>query len=90
MVKVLDCDLEVSKLEFQLSYYFPFRTNTLGKGMNTFIPSTVSLFLFYKDGFGIFESWHMIKQRDQTKEISSWVRYLLFRFWNLLFIIQGV
>ena len=33
MAKVLDCDLEVSKL--QLCYYVHFQTNTLGKGMNT-------------------------------------------------------
>ena len=46
MVKVLDYRLKVSKFELQSSYYVNFRTNTLRKGMNHFIP-------FYKDDVGI-------------------------------------
>ena len=57
MAKVLDCSLEVSKYELQLSYYIQFRTNTLGKGMNPLILSAmgliVSMLSFYKDNFGI-------------------------------------
>ena len=36
--KVLDCDLKVSKIELQTFYYIHFWTNSLGKGMNSFIP----------------------------------------------------
>ena len=34
MVKVLDCGIVESELEFQSRYDVHFRTNTLGKGMN--------------------------------------------------------
>ena len=37
MVKALDCGIVVSELKLQLPYYFHFRTNTLGKGMNSLI-----------------------------------------------------
>ena len=58
MAKVLDCGLEVSKFELQSHYYVPYQTNTLGKGMNSFIPQPTmgeitSLLFVYKSGFGI-------------------------------------
>ena len=31
MVKIPDCDLEVSEFELQSGYYFHFRTNTFAK-----------------------------------------------------------
>ena len=37
MAKVLDFNLEVSKLELQLHYYVHFQTYALGKDMNPFI-----------------------------------------------------
>ena len=33
VANVLNCDIEVSKFELQLSYYVHFRTNTLGEGI---------------------------------------------------------
>ena len=41
MVKVLDCNLEVSEFELQLPYYVHFRTNIREKGMNTLIPQAM-------------------------------------------------
>ena len=38
MTKVLDCVFEVGKFELLLSYYFHFRTNISGKGMNLSYP----------------------------------------------------
>ena len=38
MIKAMDCEIVVSKFEFQSRYHVHFRTNTLGKGMNPFIP----------------------------------------------------
>ena len=40
MVNVLNCDIVVNKFKFQLCFYVFLQTNTLGKGMNYFIPST--------------------------------------------------
>ena len=37
MTDVLDCDIVVSDLKLQSSYYVNFKTNTLGKGMNPLI-----------------------------------------------------
>ena len=37
MVKTLDCGIVESEFELQSRYYFHFRTNTLGKGMNPLI-----------------------------------------------------
>ena len=37
MVKALDYRIVVSEFELQLCYYVHFRTNTLGKGMNSLI-----------------------------------------------------
>ena len=34
MVKVMDCEIIVSKFELQSRYYVHFQTNTLEKGMN--------------------------------------------------------
>ena len=34
MAKVLDCDFEASKFEYQSRYYAHFQSNTLGKVMN--------------------------------------------------------
>ena len=54
---MLDYNIVVSEFELQLCYYIHFWTNTLGKGMNPFIPSAmvqiVQLLFFYKDGFDI-------------------------------------
>ena len=46
MAKVLDCSLEVSKIN-----YIHFRTKTLGKAMNLFFPQSYGF--FYNDGFAI-------------------------------------
>ena len=57
MVNVLNCDLKVGELKFQLSYCIHFWTNTLGKDINLFIFQAmgliVPLLFFYKDNFGI-------------------------------------
>ena len=37
VTNVLDCDIGVSKFEFQSHYYVHFQSNTLGKGVNSFI-----------------------------------------------------
>ena len=37
MVKAMDCGIVVREFVLQARYYVPFRTNTLGKGMNPFI-----------------------------------------------------
>ena len=37
MVKAMDCRIVVSKFGLQLRYYVHFRTNTLGKDVNTLI-----------------------------------------------------
>ena len=37
MAKVLDCGLTISEFELQLYYYTHLQTNTLVKGMNSFI-----------------------------------------------------
>ena len=53
---MLDCDIVVSESELQSRYYACFRTNTLGMGMNPFIPSyglDSNISPFYKDGFFI-------------------------------------
>ena len=39
MANVLDCDIVVNEFELKSGYYVPFQTNTLGKGMNSLIPS---------------------------------------------------
>ena len=53
LVRVLDCSLELSKV--QLCYCTHFQTNTLEKGMNPLptIGWIVPLLFFCKDGFGI-------------------------------------
>ena len=38
---VLDWDIVLSEFEIQQRHYVHFRTNTLGKGMNSLIPSTI-------------------------------------------------
>ena len=37
MVKVMDCEIGVSKLKLQSHYYVHFLTNTLRKGVNLLI-----------------------------------------------------
>ena len=52
MVKVLDSGFEVIQFELQSHYYFHFRINTLGKGMNSLIIPTmgyVGLLLFFQN-----------------------------------------
>ena len=41
MAYMLDCDLEVRGFELQSRYYVLFQTNTLGKGINSFIVSAM-------------------------------------------------
>ena len=53
IANVLNCGLEESEFELQLCYYVRFRPNTLGKDINSFIPTpaggkTVSQLFFYK------------------------------------------
>ena len=43
IVKAMDCRIVESEFELQLRYYIPFRTNTLGKGMNPFYPPSYGL-----------------------------------------------
>ena len=38
MAKVLDCGLEMNEFKLQSHYYVHIQVNTLGKGMNPFIP----------------------------------------------------
>ena len=55
MTNELDCDTVVSEFELLSSYYVHFRTNTIGKGMNSLISlvmgKTVAV-LVYSDGSG--------------------------------------
>ena len=70
VAKVLDCSFEVSKFEFHSRYYVHFRTNILGKGMNS-LPSTYGLnnittvllqrWLWHQIAH---KSWYVIKQRN--------------------------
>ena len=41
MVKVLNYGLKVNEFKLQLHYYIHFQTNTLGRDMNTLIPSAL-------------------------------------------------
>ena len=52
MAKVLDCALEVSEFELQLSYYVHFWTNTFIKGFKHLISRAITA-IFLLDGFGI-------------------------------------
>ena len=38
MANMMNYDIFISKFKIQSRYYVHFRTNTLGKGMNSFIP----------------------------------------------------
>ena len=55
MVKVPNCDLEVSEFEFQSHYYVRFPVNTLRKGMKSLIPPAmgliVSMLFVYEGSF---------------------------------------
>ena len=57
VAKVLDCSLEVSKIELQSGYYVHFRTNKLEKEYNHQYPSSYGLnnitAFFYKNIVGI-------------------------------------
>ena len=55
MAKVQDCDIVVNEFELQWRCYARFRSNTLGKGMNSLIPYPwiKKLLFFYNDDFGI-------------------------------------
>ena len=39
VANMMDCDIVVSEFKLQSNYYIHFRTNTLGKGMNSLIPT---------------------------------------------------
>ena len=39
LAKMQDSDILISDFEHQSRYYIQFRTNTLGKGMNSLIPT---------------------------------------------------
>ena len=41
VVPMQDCNIKVSKFELQSCNYVHFRTNILGKGMNSLIPSAI-------------------------------------------------
>ena len=41
MAKVLDCGLKLSEFKLPSHYYIYFQINTLGKGMNPFIPPAI-------------------------------------------------
>ena len=43
MVKAMDCGIVVSEFVLQSRYYVHFRANTLGKGMNPLIPTTITI-----------------------------------------------
>ena len=43
MANVLDCNIVVSEFEPQSCYYVHFGTNTLGKGINSLIPTSYGL-----------------------------------------------
>ncbi len=57
MVKAMDCEIIETEFELKSRYYVHFRTNTLGKGMNSpILPvmcEIVAPLSFYKDGFVI-------------------------------------
>ena len=57
MANMLECDFVVSEFELQSCYYVHFRTNNLGKGINSLLHTAmvdiVSLLSFHKDSNGI-------------------------------------
>ena len=57
VANVMDCDIVVSDFDLQSCCYVHFRTNTLGKGMNSLIPNyglnnTITI-LLHTYNFGI-------------------------------------
>ena len=56
ILAVLDCDIVIKEFELQSRNYVHFRTYTLRKAMNPFLPPAmgciIPLLLFYKDGTG--------------------------------------
>ena len=50
---VMDCGIVASEFELQSHYYGRFRTNNLGKVMNTLVYLIVSLLFFDRERFGI-------------------------------------
>ena len=57
MINALDRGIILRKFELQSRYYIPFRTNTLGKGMNPlllpYMRYIVPLVSFWKDRFSV-------------------------------------
>ncbi len=57
IVKAMDGEIVAREFELKSRYYVHFRINTLGKGMNPFIPPVMNKMvlqrLFYKKDFGI-------------------------------------
>ena len=72
MTDMLNCNIVVSELELHLQYNVPLWFNTLGKGMNSFIPQAMSslvlLLFFLKDGFCIKYSTNL--DMPSNKEIK--------------------
>ena len=65
MAKMVDCSLEVSKFKLRLHYYIHFQTNNFGKGMHSFIISTLGQIVPHL----LLQEWlwhYATKQRNQT------------------------
>ena len=75
MVKVLVCGIVVSEFELQSRYYIHFRTNNLGKGMNSLSSQLwVKLHDYCSSrrmtlALNNLVGWYAIKQRNNTEPI---------------------
>ena len=72
---MLDWGIVASEFELESSYYVPFRTNTLGKGMNSLIllpmGSTTTVLLEGWTWHQITqEGWYAIKQQNKLLNIG--------------------
>ena len=86
MTKVLNCSLGVPEFELQSHYYVYFRTDTLEKGMNLFIPLPVvgwmiSLLFSYKYVFDIKESKKIDMPLHKGTKLMLWSIWSRFFLW---------
>ena len=74
LINVLNFEIIVSEFELQSCYYIHFRTNTLGKAMDSFSPQLYHYWFSTKIVLALNSSWHSIchstKKPIQTK--SDW------------------
>ena len=85
---VLDCNSDVSEIEFNRCNSLHIRTNTLGKDRN---PPGITA-AFYKAGFSIekpLDGWYAIKKETELN-LSGWILKLYDRLSYAYFIIFSI